>query len=470
MSNTETDFSNDIIEKLLLKKIYTDINYTAIFRDIYDQRWCEDKSISLSIKLVLMFYKKYDRLPNQRIISELLKKYCEKHHDVDHKSVMKTFIETISYDLGIEDDCAKANIQKFIKNRGLYFSIFDNINDIEKNKSIDKCLQRFEIIQNVSFDADLGMNYFEDQEEHWDYMMNPEARISTGFDALDKITNGGFYKDGRSLYVFMGQPGLGKSTVLSNLAYNFLKTDKNVVVISLEMSEDIYASRFDAHISNDNINRLSQTHRSSRTKIESFFHGHPNSSLYIKEYPPRTIRPSDIEIYLDKLVAKGVNIDVIIIDYLNLVMPQNSGAHANSYERVLQVAEKLRAMSYKYRAPVITATQANTEGFNNADIGMEHVSESRGVAASVDFMAALYQVDDDIDNGVINMKILKNRLGGKVGKVMNFKLDPETLTLDDISFSDYDDTANSDFDEAKSPNTMIVEDNLANIANDLTDL
>ena len=74
-------------------------------------------------------------------------------------------------------------------------------------------------------------------------------------ESVDHYTNGGFFKDGRMIALFMAQAGLGKSVFLSNLAVNFLKQNLSVVVISLEMSQDVYAQRFDAHISGKNINR-----------------------------------------------------------------------------------------------------------------------------------------------------------------------------------------------------------------------
>lgn len=60
---------------------------------------------------------------------------------------------------------------------------------------------------------------------------------------------------------------------------------------------------------------------------------------------------------------------------------------------------------------------------------MQNVSESRGIVHTVDFLAALYQCDDDRENGIINMRLLKNRLGGRIGKISNFTLDPETLVV-----------------------------------------
>jgi len=130
--------------------------------------------------------------------------------------------------------------------------------------------------------------------EHWNYINNPEAKISTGWESLDEYTNGGFLKDGKMLGLFMAQAGLGKSVFLSNLAVNFLKQGLKVVVISLEMSENVYATRFDAHISKKDINKLKENESTALARIKEFYSAHPTAKLYIKEYPPRSIRPSDI--------------------------------------------------------------------------------------------------------------------------------------------------------------------------------
>ena len=111
----------------------------------------------------------------------------------------------------------------------------------------------------------------------------------------------------------------------------------------------------------------------------------------------------------------------------------------------LEVSEKLRAISYKFAKPVISAVQSNSEGMNNENIGMEHISQSRGVAFTADFLMALYQTTESRESGLIMGRILKNRLGGMVGKTISFELDPESLNLYDKTFdSDIPDSEPSD--------------------------
>lgn len=73
-------------------------------------------------------------------------------------------------------------------------------------KVVSKCLENFDKVSKITFnDADLGMNYFDEQamKDHWEFIKNPDAKIPTGWRALDMYTNGGFLKGGRMLALFM---------------------------------------------------------------------------------------------------------------------------------------------------------------------------------------------------------------------------------------------------------------------------
>jgi len=446
-NTAELDFSPDYIEKIFLNKVFYNREYVVLISNIFDKRWFISSEIGDIISLSLSFYKKYDKLLNKTVLANLINKFCDTTNN-DIEKYNSVISECIFTKFDIDETCIKNNIINYIKTRSTFFAIFDNAQDIEKRNDISKCLKRLEAINTISFDEGLGFNYFNDLAKHIDYIKNPESRLSLGLRWLDEVTNGGLLRDGKCLAVFMAQPGLGKSLLLANVAYRFLKQDKTVVIISCEMSENVYGRRIDSLISNDNIDTLQYTYESTFAKIRHFKELHPNATLCIKEYPPRTIRSIDIKLYIDSLIAKGIKPDAIIVDYLNLVLPNNEATGDTTYAKVLQAGENLRALSYIYSCPVLTATQTNSEGINNGEVGLQHTSESRGTGHTGDLILALYQLDDDIENGIINIKILKNRLGGKHGKVHPFKLDAKTLRLDDemsdaIEMNDNNDTNNT---------------------------
>jgi hypothetical protein len=82
-----------------------------------------------------------------------------------------------------------------------------------------------------------------------------------------------------------------------------------------------------------------------------------DSKLIIKEYPPKTITVRQIDGFISKLQHQGFKPDVVVIDYVNLIKPTTK--NVNSYESVKEVCEQLRALTFKYGIPFVTASQLN---------------------------------------------------------------------------------------------------------------
>jgi replicative DNA helicase len=455
------DYTIDTIEKILLKRILNDKKYMSKIIDIFDIRWFEkNKNSGIIVNLAMKYFKKYSKLPTERIIKELINKYCEKNGSSDINEMNNILLELSSFNLNINDECANKNLEKYITDRAMYYCISDNVQEMMKSGNVDKCLDRFYKVQKISFqDDDLGSMYFskDEMDKHWTYINNPEAKIKTGWRCLDNATNGGFLKDGRMLALFAGQAGLGKSLFLSNIAVNFLKQNLSVVVISMEMSQDVYSTRFDSVIADTDINGLKYSHKTARQKIEEFYNKHPGANLVIKEFAPKSTRVIDIESYLEKLQENNIKIDVIVVDYLNLVLPNTK--IDGMYESIKLVAEQLRGVSYKFNAPVISATQVNRQGMNNENVDLQNISESSGQAATADFIGMIYQTPDDRSNGVLNLRVCKNRFGAP-GRSLQFMLNGKTLELKDLEEANEEDI--DDLDEA----SMIL-DNVQDLSSDI---
>lgn len=461
----ELDFSRDDIEKMLFKKASLDKKWMNILVGTFDKRFFKTPNLAMLADLQVRFYEKYGQAPSTKTLAAMAKSYAIKYpaENIEMSEVNELLREINTFDLNLPEDVLNSNLKEFIRRNAFYNALYDNAGLLNSDESgyekvVAKCLENFDRVQKITFnDTDLGLNYFNEDamKQHWQYIRNPEAKLSTLWASLDTYTHGGFLKDGRSLYLVMAQAGLGKSLFLSNLAVNFLKQGLSVVVISLEMSEDVYAQRFDAHISKEDINHLNDCEDRAIENIKKFYKEHPSSNLYIKEYPPKSVTSNDIRAYLESLKANGHKFDAIIIDYLNLVK-SSSRQNDNMFLDGLDVSEKLRAISYEFKAPVISAIQTNTEGMNNENVGMENISQSRGIAFTADFLMALFQMQEDRENGFIRARILKNRLGGQVGKVLQFTVNKHNLLLEDI-------TNNPDIED-----TNIADDSMRDTFNSIT--
>ena len=481
----DLDFTNDTIEKMLLKKALSDKHWLSILSNVYDSLFgkiqnkefrekkslFKNKDFSLILRLAMKYFQKYDKTPDNNVIQLLAKKYQELHPaeciDIAKINTVLSELQNANYNIG--DDILNKNFKDFIRSQAMYETLSQNVESLtsengDYQKVVDKCLENFDKVQKITVDdTDLGMQYFNEaaMKDHWDFLKNPEAKIKTMWRKVDDITNGGFLKDGRMLALIMAQAGLGKSVFLSNLAVNFMKQNLSVVVISLEMSENVYAARFDAHISKKNINRLAENEEVATERIREFYQQHPKANLFIKEYPPRSVRTRDIANYLENLKNAGHHFDVIIIDYLGLVLPNRS--QDSMYKDGQMVSEELRGLSYLFKVPVISAVQCNSEGMNNATIDMQNVAESKAIVHTVDFLAVLTRTPDERELGKINMRILKNRFGGQIGAVCSFRMDNDTLEIADTSYD-------NDIESSTTSNMLKnFKENKQNIESSITD-
>jgi replicative DNA helicase len=221
--------------------------------------------------------------------------------------------------------------------------------------------------------------------------------------------------------------------MLSNMAANLLRDNKFVLIISLEMSEMVYAQRIDAHLTLVNVNQIHNNTDKLQTSIKSLQQSNPNAKLIIKEFPPDTINCNVIKTYIDDVINfHKRKPDVIIIDYLGLLLSNHSSKSENSYQKYKDVSTQMRALSYIYNRPVISVNQKNRSGYDNTEQSLSQTADSMGVPNNADFIGALWQKEGDREAGIINCTILKNRLGGQIGKNIQMEIDYTNLTIKDL--------------------------------------
>lgn len=445
------ELSSKTLELMLFREMLTNTDFLSRLSGIIDLRWFRTPHIRLMAEFAMLFYRNYGGIITRDMVESLIQRRNDNQTNdanrIDLNTALYDFNKARDLDLGPMDEATKiAKIQAFVKQEALRNALLDSATDLEKTNTdgiVESTLKKFEELQKILFEkVDLGIEMSRDEVDssmasHIDYLTNPEARIPTMWNCLDDLTHGGFLKDGKFLAVFMAQAGLGKSNILANLGYNFLKQNLKVVVISMEMSQNVYLRRFDSLISKIDIDELgfSSMVPQLEEKVRNFYAiDHPDARLNVKEFAPGSKSSKNIEAYVEKLAeVKGWKPDVLIIDYLNLIKPNAMNAKGDSsmYQDGKIVSEELRALSYRLEIPIITAVQCNSSGFNTADIGMQNIAESRGIAHTADFIAGLYQTEEEQDDGVFHMKVLKSRLGDK--KNLKFEFDKRTMEFRDIN-------------------------------------
>ncbi len=426
-NNNHNQIDYDLMETIIAYNALMDDTYLASIIDIINPGFFKNDDIKSVMHTLTEYYNKRSAIPN---LSELKIHTVTEEQKRSLKNVLLSF-KQINNSYNKEE--LYTNTEQFFKNKALYEAIKRTVNEYSKeNASINtaKTLNLFEDACSISLVENLGRDYFNEIDEHIKDLKKTFEYISTGYKWVDKRLNGGFLKDGRSLYIFSGVTNSGKSIILGNLATNILKQNKTVIIISLEMAETIYSQRISGQLTQIPLNELKNEADQLKTTVNSIRQQFPKAKLFIKEYPPKTISVNTIKAYIKKLIMKKkIKPDAIIVDYVNLILPTLETG--NTYVDVKAVAEQLRALSYVFECPVISATQLHREAFNTDNPGLETTSESMGLAATADFQACIWSSDSDKEMGIIHLGLQKNRFGQNFGSIA-LKIDYNNLLINEI--------------------------------------
>lgn len=171
-----------------------------------------------------------------------------------------------------------------------------------------------------------------------------------------------------------------------------LTQGKNVLYITMEMSEEKIAQRIDANLMDVELDDFDKMEKDSfLTKFKNVVKGNGFLSkmfgikkkqklgqLFVKEFPTGAGNANHFRFLLDELaLKKGFKPDFIVIDYINICSSVRivAGGNGGSYAYVKAIAEELRGLAVEYVVPILTGTQTNRAGFSNSDIEMTDTSE-----------------------------------------------------------------------------------------------
>jgi replicative DNA helicase len=423
--NNNLPLDNQLFEKLVVYNALVDVSYLESIIEYAKPSYFSNKNIRAVFESLFQYYSAFGKAPN---ITELKVHMVEPERRDALREVALSF-STI--DKTYDKEVLLKNTERFLKEKAVLNTVVKTSVDVNSGDiNASKILEDFEKACGISLVENIGFDYLEGIDEHCKELQKTSKTISTGWKWLDDRIGGGFLSDGRALYVFYGVTNVGKSIFLGNVAANILNQNKTVVLISLEMSEQVYAKRMSANLSKIAYNDLSSQVDPLKKELNQYKVAHRDSKLIIKEFPPQTVTPLHIKSYIDKLVKKGIKPDAIVIDYINLIAPPEKGM--NSYESIKKITEFVRAMSYWFECPVISATQTNRTAYGEANPGLETMSESMGLAMTADAQFSIWSEEGDIDLGIIHMGITKNRFG-RVGTHTVLDIHYPTLTLKDPS-------------------------------------
>ena len=360
---------------------------------------------------VAKFVAKYNKLPT----AETFKIELDDNNNMsdEHYRHAVEIIPEIFKKEEVDETWLYNKTEKWCQDRALFNAIMESISVIDgKHQKLTKDALP-DLLQKalaVTFDTNIGHDYLENILERYEFYHSQEEKIPFDIEKLNEITKGGL--SNKSLNIALAGTGVGKSLFMCHLAASALSLGKNVLYITMEMSEERIAERIDANLLDIPIDQIEHMTQEMFTNAVNRLKTKTNGKLIVKEYPTGSANANHFRALLNELkLKKGFIPDIIMIDYLNICASSRMkmGGSVNSYAYIKAIAEELRGLAVEFDLPIVSATQTTRTGYSSSDPGLEDTSESFGLPATADLMFALVSNEELEAQGQIMVKQLKNR-------------------------------------------------------------
>ena len=231
--------------------------------------------------------------------------------------------------------------------------------------------------------------------------------FTTGLDSLNSKI-GGLHKS--DLLILAGRPGMGKSSLATNIAFSAAKrlqqdqedgieTAKSagtpVALFSLEMSADQLATRILAEqsgISSENLRmgRISQQEFRSLARAAAELQSLP---LYIDDTPGLTIAALRARA---RRLKRQKGIGMVIVDYLQLLQGTGKGsAGDNRVQEISEISRGLKQLAKELDVPVLALSQLSraVEQREDKRPQLSDLRESGSIEQDADIVLFIYRED-----------------------------------------------------------------------------
>lgn len=356
------------IEETILANLIYNEEYTRKVLPFLKSDYFSIREDSAIFDVINSFVTSYGKLPTKEIITlELSNK-----KDLTEKE----FENSVEFVNGFKNNGTNVEwlvkeSEAFCKKKAVYNAIMSSIQIIDgkdkqyKEDAIPKLLQD---ALSVSFDISVGHSFFDNAEDRFNFYNSEEEGIQYDLKTLKRILK---KLPNKALIVIAAQSGGGKSLMMSHIAGATLMQGKNVLYITMEMSENKIAERVDANLIKVDINKILDLGKDEYLNRIDKLQSKTMGRLFIKEYPPSSASSTHFKSLIEELkIKQNFKPDLIVVDYLGITASSRMkmGGSVNTYTYLKSVAEELRGLAIEYDVPVLTGAQLNRGGFNNSDI------------------------------------------------------------------------------------------------------
>jgi replicative DNA helicase len=178
--------------------------------------------------------------------------------------------------------------------------------------------------------------------------------LATGYAGLDNETAG---LQPSELVILAARPSMGKTALALNIAENVaVRNREPVAVFSLEMSKESLLLRMLASEARVDAHKFRTGHmgRDDWNKITRALTSLGDAPLWIDDSASSTVLEMGAKA---RRLKRDRGLSLMIVDYLQLVVPTNTGRGTNRQEEVSSISRALKGLAKELKVPVVVLSQ-----------------------------------------------------------------------------------------------------------------
>ena len=383
-------FQMKVISSLLTHK-----EFLQNINDVLSDEYFANPAYKWIINEIIKYYEKYHTTISIDILKVEMKKL---DNEVLKVSVKEQLREAYKADI---DDLAyvQEEFSTFCKNQQLKKALLNSV-DLLKAGDYDSIKHMIESAMKAGQDKNIGHEYKKDTESR--YREDHRKIVPTPWGPVNELIQGGLGNG--DLGLIFGNPGGGKSWTLVALGGYAIQMGYNVIHYTLELSEAYTGRRYDAFFTGIPVDQLDQ----HKDKVEAASADLPGE-LIIREFAMGKTTMSTIESHIQKVKDLGIQPDLIIIDYIDLLSTRKRNVDRKG--EIDDIYTSTKGLARELNIPIWSVSQVNRAGAKDNVIEGDKAAGSYDKMMITDVSLSLSRKKEDKVNGTGRLHFMKNRYG-----------------------------------------------------------
>jgi replicative DNA helicase len=383
-------FQMKVISSLLTHK-----EFLQNINDVLSDEYFSNPAHKWVINEIIKYYEKYHTTISMDILKVEMKKLTNEVLKVSVKEQLRE-----AYRADIEDLAyVQEEFSTFCKNQQLKKALLNSV-DLLKAGDYDSIKYMIESAMKAGQDKNIGHEYKKDSESR--YREDHRKIVPTPWEPINELVQGGLGNG--DLGLIFGNPGGGKSWTLVALGGFAIQMGYNVIHYTLELSESYTGRRYDAFFTGISVDQLDQ-HKDKVDAISAELPG----ELIIREYPMGKTTIHTIESHIQKVKDLGIEPDLIIIDYIDLLSTRKRNVDRKG--EIDDIYTSTKGLARELNIPIWSVSQVNRAGAKDNIIEGDKAAGSYDKMMITDLSISLSRKKEDKVNGTGRLHIMKNRYG-----------------------------------------------------------